>query len=38
VLGDERDVNRWPGQAALSPNATWLLDQPAAAMLKPLPR
>jgi 6-phosphogluconolactonase len=34
VLGDESDVNRWPGQAALSPNATWLLDQPAAAMLK----
>jgi 6-phosphogluconolactonase len=34
VLGDERDVNRWPAQSALLPNATWLLDQAAAASLK----
>ncbi|MEA2676858.1 MAG: 6-phosphogluconolactonase [Chloroflexota bacterium] len=31
VLGDEHDVNRWPAQLTVSPNAVWLLDQAAAA-------
>lgn len=31
VLGSERDVERWPAQVALSPNAVWLLDSAAAA-------
>jgi 6-phosphogluconolactonase len=30
VLGDDRDVARWPAQAALLPNATWVLDRAAA--------
>lgn len=30
VLGSERDVNRWPAQSALVPNAVWLLDRAAA--------
>jgi 6-phosphogluconolactonase/glucosamine-6-phosphate isomerase/deaminase len=34
VLGDERDVNRWPAQAALSENAVWLLDEAAAAQVR----
>jgi 6-phosphogluconolactonase len=34
VLGDERDVNRWPAQSALSANAVWLLDRAAAAQLR----
>jgi 6-phosphogluconolactonase len=33
VLRGERDVNRWPAQSALSPNAAWLLDTAAAAQL-----
>lgn len=33
ILGPERDPNRWPGQAALLPNAVWLLDQEAASRL-----
>lgn len=33
VLGDDRDVARWPAQAALLPNAVWLLDRAAAAGL-----
>lgn len=33
VLGNERDVSRWPAQSALLPNATWLLDEAAAAQL-----
>lgn len=35
VLGDERDPERWPAQAALLPNAVWLLDTEAAAGLTP---
>ena len=31
VLGDDRDVARWPAQAALTPNAVWVLDRAAAA-------
>ena len=31
VLGDDRDVARWPAQAALLPNAVWILDRAAAA-------
>jgi len=31
ILGDESDAARWPAQSALLPNATWLLDQAAAA-------
>lgn len=30
VLGNERDVERWPAQVALSANAVWLLDAAAA--------
>jgi 6-phosphogluconolactonase len=30
VLGDDRNVARWPAQAALLPNAVWLLDRAAA--------
>lgn len=30
VLGTQRDVKRWPAQAAVLPNAVWLLDQAAA--------
>lgn len=30
VLGDEHDPARWPAQAALLPNAVWLLDRAAA--------
>ncbi len=37
VLGNERDVNRWPAQSALSANAVWLLDKAAAAKLPPTP-
>ena len=33
VLGDERDIERWPAQAALLANAVWLLDAEAAAGL-----
>jgi 6-phosphogluconolactonase len=33
VLGSERDVNRWPAQSALLPNAVWLLDRAAAVQL-----
>jgi 6-phosphogluconolactonase len=33
VLGTERDVTRWPAQAARLPNAVWLLDEAAAARL-----
>jgi 6-phosphogluconolactonase len=31
VLGDDRDVGRWPAQAAVTPNAVWVLDRAAAA-------
>jgi 6-phosphogluconolactonase len=31
VLGDKSDPARWPAQSALLANATWLLDQAAAA-------
>jgi 6-phosphogluconolactonase len=31
ILGPERDPRRWPGQLALRPGATWILDEPAAA-------
>ena len=31
VLGDDRDVARWPSQAALLPNAVWVLDRAATA-------
>lgn len=30
VLGDDRDVARWPAQATLGPNAVWVLDRAAA--------
>jgi 6-phosphogluconolactonase len=33
VLGQERDPARWPAQAALLPNAVWLLDEAVAARL-----
>jgi len=29
-MGDDRDVARWPAQAALVPNAVWVLDRAAA--------
>jgi 6-phosphogluconolactonase len=31
VLGDDRDIARWPAQAALGPNAVWVLDRAVAA-------
>ena len=34
VLEGDRDVRKWPAQSALSANATWLLDQEAAAQLR----
>jgi 6-phosphogluconolactonase len=33
VLGPERSAARWPAQAAILPNATWLVDEAAAAGL-----
>jgi 6-phosphogluconolactonase len=30
ILGDDHDVGRWPAQAALLPNAVWVLDRAAA--------
>jgi 6-phosphogluconolactonase len=33
ILGDTRDVNRWPAQVALTPNTVWLLDAAAAAQV-----
>lgn len=33
VLGDDRDVARWPAQAALLPNAVWILDRASAPKL-----
>jgi 6-phosphogluconolactonase len=33
VLGETRDVSRWPSQHARSSNAVWLLDEDAAAKL-----
>ncbi len=30
ILGDEQDTARWPAQAALLPNAVWVLDRAAA--------
>lgn len=33
VLGSDRDPARWPAQAALLPNAVWLLDEAGAARL-----
>ena len=33
VLGGERDVRRWPGEAARCSNAVWLADRASAAML-----
>jgi 6-phosphogluconolactonase len=33
ILGPERDLGRWPGQLALRPGATWILDEPAAAAM-----
>jgi 6-phosphogluconolactonase len=33
VLGPERDVQRWPAQLALRPNAVWLLEPDSAARL-----
>jgi 6-phosphogluconolactonase len=33
VLGETRDVSRWPSQHARRPNAVWLLDEAAAAKL-----
>ena len=36
VLGDDRDVARWPSQAALLPNAVWVLDRAATAEVEQL--
>jgi len=33
VMGDDRDVARWPAQAALGANAVWVVDRAAAAHL-----
>jgi 6-phosphogluconolactonase len=33
VLGEKHEPSRWPAQAALLPNAVWLLDEEAAAHL-----
>jgi 6-phosphogluconolactonase len=33
VLGETRDLSRWPSQHARRPNAVWLLDEAAAAKL-----
>jgi 6-phosphogluconolactonase len=33
VLGPSRDPRRWPGQLAVRPNATWILDAEAASAL-----
>jgi 6-phosphogluconolactonase len=38
VLGDDVDIARWPAQAALLPNATWLLDRAAASQIAPATR
>jgi len=35
VLGEDRDVARWPAQAALLPNAVWVLDRAAATKVRP---
>jgi 6-phosphogluconolactonase len=35
VLGNERDVERWPAQSALSANAVWLVDAAAASAAAP---
>ncbi len=35
VLGDERDPERWPAQAAVLANSVWLLDAEAASGLAP---
>jgi hypothetical protein len=35
VLGDDRNVARWPAQAAVAPNAVWVLDRAAAASVAP---
>jgi 6-phosphogluconolactonase len=34
VLGDERDVRRWPAQLARRDGATWILDEAAAAAIR----
>jgi 6-phosphogluconolactonase len=34
VFGPERDPDRWPCQLAVRPNATWILDEAAAARLR----
>jgi 6-phosphogluconolactonase len=34
ILGDELDIERWPAQAALLPNAVWVLDRAITAHLK----
>lgn len=31
ILGDDRDVARWPAQSALNPNAVWVVDSAVAA-------
>jgi 6-phosphogluconolactonase len=33
VLGGDPDTSRWPAQAAIGPNAVWLIDEEAAAKL-----
>jgi 6-phosphogluconolactonase/glucosamine-6-phosphate isomerase/deaminase len=35
VMGDDHDVARWPAQAALVPNAVWVLDRDAAGGVTP---
>jgi 6-phosphogluconolactonase len=37
IMGDDRDVARWPAQCALLPNAVWVLDRAAASNLDPTP-
>ena len=37
IFGPERDPRRWPGQLALRPGATWVIDNAAAARLTKRP-
>lgn len=34
IFGDDRDVGRWPAQAALLPNAVWVVDRAAASAIQ----
>jgi 6-phosphogluconolactonase len=37
ILGEDRDVARWPAQAALLPNAVWVVDRAAAGVTRVTP-